>query len=101
MVWRLRFYDTEGVEIGYVEKPDKYAYNVFITHPDSGWDSVKSELNNFERHYPEDPNSGLTSPLGEIDSGPMFFRLPPEKHLQKVQDEFSHPDVARIELNDE
>lgn len=102
MVWRLRFYDTEGVEIGYVEKPDRYTYNMAITHPESGWEDVESKLNRLELHFPEkNPNWGPTSPLGRIDNGPMFLRLTPEEHLQKIQDEFSHPDVARVELNDE
>lgn len=101
MVWRLRFYDTEGVEIGYAEKPDKHTYNVVITHPDSGWENFRTRLELYERHPPDKDDSGLQAPEWVAESGPAIDQLPPEVHLQKVRDEFSHPDVADSVLNDE
>ncbi|WP_152418756.1 MULTISPECIES: hypothetical protein [Halorubrum] len=101
MVWRLRFYDNGGVEIGYAEKPDKSTYNVVITHPDSGWDDFREKLELYERHVPDKDEGNLQSPEWIAESGPMIDEWPPEAHLQKVQDEFSYPDVADSVLNDE
>lgn len=101
MFWRLRFYDNKGVEIGYAEKPDKSTYNVVVTHPDSGWDDFRQKLELYNRHLLDRDEGGLQAPEWIADTGPMIDEWPPEAHLQKVQDEFSHPDVARTELNDE
>jgi hypothetical protein len=101
MVWRLRFYDTEGVEIGYAEKPDKYTYNVVITHPDSGWDKFRERLELYERHVIDKDESSLQGPEWVADSGPMIDEWVPEPHLRKIQVEFFHPGVADSVLNDE
>lgn len=107
MTWTLRFYDDAGVEIGYVEKPDKYTYSVGITHPASGWAEFKSKLESYERLILDSPDVELQEMVDEvlpgaiIDSGPMLDQLPPQAHLREVQTSFSHPDVADSKLADE
>ena len=101
MVWRLRFYDDSGVEIGYVEKPDRDTYSVFVTHPSSGWSDFESRLQRRERLILDAPDIETDTTYGVRDTGPMLDRLPPEAHLQEIQTEFSHPDVADSSLDDE
>jgi len=102
MTWTLRLYDETDVEIGYVEKPDKETYNVYITHPDSGWDEFESYMGSFERVNFDEEIGHPFKDLGWPDEfGPMDVKEEPETHLQKVQTEIEFPAVARTELNDE
>lgn len=101
MTWRLRFYDGDGVEIGYAEKPDEKTYNVYITHPDSGWEDFKEEL---ESWYELEDNRRYEiqdTPGWDVDFGPRSLILSPESHLRKVQERFSHPDVSETTLKHE
>jgi len=86
VTWRLRFYDEDGVEIAYVEKPDRETYNVVVTHPDSGWDEFRSLLTGKER-VQVDVDVGPIHPGGWIDHGPQRVRFEPEKHLKRVREE--------------
>lgn len=101
MTWRLYFYDHDDVEIGYVEKPDKQTYNVVITHPESGWNGLRSELRYYEgiEETMED-YSELEQPGWRWDHGPMTYRAEPEDHLRIVQERFSRDSVAYTELRD-
>jgi len=88
VTWRLRFYDEDGVEIGYVEMPDRETYNVVITHPDSGWGSFEDWLETLERvHEPVDDVGPYHGPGSWIDHGPQRVRFEPEKHLTRVKEE--------------
>ena len=100
MVWRLRFYDNDGVEIGYAEKPDRDTYNVVITHPDSGWEEFRERLESREIVFPE-KDFFQTPPDVKIDTGPMINRLNPENHLKQVRENFSDPRIGSTELSDE
>jgi len=100
MTWRLRFYDSDDVEIGYVEKPDKTTYSVYITHPDSGWEDFKTELK-YYREIEDDRRYEIEDVANWFDFGPRVLQLPPENHLREVRDRFSHPDVFETTLKDE
>ena len=101
MVWRLHFYDTDGIEIGYAEKPDRETYNVVMTHPDSGWDEFKERLELRDMLWPDKEERSLTPPGYTVDTGPMLNRWPPKSHLEEVQKEFSDPKIGSTELKNE
>lgn len=101
MTWILRFYDDSGVEIGYVEKPDRDTYSVFVTHPSSGWSDFETRLQRLDRLALPEPDIETDLPMGTLDTGPMLDRLNPKSHLEIIQNEFCHPGVASTELNDE
>jgi len=101
MVWRLTFYDNDGVEIGYAEKPDRDTYNVVITHPDSGWEEFREWLGYKETLLPRLDEGSLGPPGVTVDSGPVIDKWEPEDHLREVQNRYSHPKVGSTELTDE
>ena len=103
MTWTLRFYDKDGVEIGYVERSDRETYTVKITHPDGEWDSLRSSL---ESKYmvspPEDEKPDhLDGPSWRADYGPQQHRYEPERHLRLVDKRTFHPDVGHTKLVNE
>jgi len=100
MTWTLRFYDENGDEIAYVEKPDRETYNVVVTHPDSGWDEFRHTLAAKERVH-VDVDVGPIHPGGWIDHGPQRVKLEPEEHLEAVKEHTYHPAVDSTTLADE
>ncbi|OYR54906.1 hypothetical protein [Halorubrum halodurans] len=100
MVWTLRLYDENGVEIGYVEKPDRETYNYAITHPEPDWENLERRLKNYWTLQVEE-DYGMDSPEWTADHGPMTLPRPPEEHLRLIQERLSHPAVADTELTDE
>lgn len=101
MTWTLRFYDGDGVEIGYVEKPDRDTYNWSITHPDSGWEQFEYTLRSFTTLEDQGDYSDMESPLWQADHGPRAYKAEPETHLRMVQDRLSYDGVADSVLRDE
>ena len=100
MTWTLRLYDEDGVEIGYAEKPDRDTFNYEITHPEDGWDSVERLLK-FKSRVGIDPDYEIDTTRGRTAGGPSQIRLEPEEHLRLAKEQFFHPKVRSMELNDE
>jgi len=101
MTWTLRLYDEDGVEIGYIEKPDRETYNWYITHPDPDWEQFEYTLRSFTTLEDRGDYSDMESPAWQVDHGPMAYKAEPETHLREVQERIDHPDIAATELNDE
>jgi len=102
MTWTLRFYDGDGVEVGYIQKPDRDTYNWEITHPDPEWDGFKHKIQFYHTIKDEGDYSNTENPgVWRMDHGPMRYQTEPEEHLQLVRERLSHPDVAEVVLRDE
>lgn len=89
MTWRLRFYDEDGVEIGYVEMPDRETYTVVITHPDypnSEWEKFERWVSGLGKVYQPVDDVGPFHPGGWVDHGPQLVRFEPEKHLSRARE---------------
>jgi hypothetical protein len=100
MTWTLRFYDEDGVEIGYVEKPDRETYNVYVTHPESGWDDFKRGVETYSTLLEDEDDYNMKAPGMTADHGPMEMQREPEEHLRVVQERFYYPGVEEMTLND-
>lgn len=100
MTWTLRFYGGDGVEIGYIQKPDRGTYNWEVTHPDPGWGEFKQVLGSYWTLEQED-DYGMESPDWRADHGPMSIQMEPEPHLREVRERLDHPEVAEAVLRDE
>jgi hypothetical protein len=106
VTWTLRFYDEDGVEIGYAEKPDRDTYNYAVTHPEPGWEDFEAQLAAKSRLTPPsdehiDLNEFSAPDWKMVSSGPMAATYEPEKHLRLAREAFGHPDVERITLRNE
>jgi hypothetical protein len=102
MTWTLRFYDRDGVEIGYIQKPDRGTYNWEVTHPDPEWDDFKNTLRWYHSLKDQGDYSDLENPgVWRMDHGPMRYQTEPEEHLQLVRERLDHPEVAEAVLRDE
>jgi len=106
MTWTLRFYDEDGTEIGYVQKPDRTTYNVTITHPDSGWEDFERQVRGLQNvsepdEGPENLDDYLEGAGWRVDHGPRRLKFPPQQHLQLVQEQIFDPDLGSMELADE
>ena len=96
MAWTLRFYDQEGTEIGYAEKLDRDTYNAYSESDDF------SETLEVYSSLLEDDDFGMSDLPGTVNHGPIETkRRPPKEHLRIVQEQLSHPAVAKTTLRDE
>lgn len=102
MTWTLRFYDGDGVEIGYIQKSDRVTYNWEVTHPDPEWDDFKNTLRWYHSLEDQGDYSDLENPgVWRMDHGPMAYQAEPEPHLREVRERLDHPEVAEAVLRDE
>jgi hypothetical protein len=84
--WKLRYFDTEGVEIGWVTA-DPYDYA--ITHPDGekAWSfllvpwSVYEEPVKASAHYEQTPEGLMMSDVQN------YLDLNPKEHLEFIEEE--------------
>jgi hypothetical protein len=101
MTWTLRFYDKDGTEIGYIQKPDRNTYNWEITHPDSEWNDFEYTLRFYHTLEDEGDYSNTENPAWTMDHGPMRYETEPEEHLRLVQERLEYDGVADTVLADE